>query len=180
MSNGEAHVRIDEGISRGSFQPPAAWPQRPPKRPGGLPKLTGLDIRTVVERYINGEEIAQIAETLDVHPKALNYHLLKPDIVEEWRAAQIAVSLGEYQEAKEVVRAAPDALSLARAREQLRSAQWDLERLFNRLFGPKQEVTVVTVDLGDRLRRAGERVVEGQVVSTQQVAAQKTPDEPAT
>jgi hypothetical protein len=39
------------------------------------------------------------------------------------------------------VQTASDPLSLARARESLRSAQWELERLFSRLYGQKQEVT---------------------------------------
>ena len=171
MAN-EAHVRIDEGIERGSRIPPAPWPQRRPPRAG---KLKDLDIRTVVARYLNGEEIAEIADTLDVHPKALNYHLLKPEVVEEWRAAQVAVSLAENQEAKQVVRDAPDALSLARAREQLRSSQWDLERLFSRLFGQKQELTITdNTDLGERLRRARERVID----STATVVAQIVQDAP--
>lgn len=67
---------------------------------------------------------------------------------------------------------ASDALSLARAREQLRSAQWDLERVFSRIFGPKQELTIeLTGDLGERLRRARERVIEGETVSNTANAA---------
>jgi hypothetical protein len=64
---------------------------------------------------------------------------------------------------------APDALSLARAREKVRSAQWELERLLRRLYGQDREINVnVNLDLGDRLRRARERVID---VSTPQKEA---------
>lgn len=159
------HVRADEGMERGQRNTPAPWPPRKPPTAGKLGP--DFDPMTVVARYLNGEEISQIAETLNVHPKALNYHLLKPHILEAWREAQVAVSLAEYQEAKEVVRAAPDALSLARAREQLRSAQWDLERLFSRLFGQTVHQTIEIVgDLGERLRRARERVIDAADAQT--------------
>lgn len=144
----ESHVRIDEGIKRGAVQPAAAWPQRKPPTAGKLGP--NFDATTVLERYLQGEEIADIADSLNVHPKALNYHLLKPDIREAWRQAQVAVSLAENQESKEVVRQAPDALSLARARETLRSSQWDLERLENRLFGQQQ--TAVNINASGPLQ----------------------------
>ena len=153
------HQRIDEGKPRGAHQVPAEWPQRKPPIAGKLG--VDFDVTPVLERYLHGEELATIAADLGVHPKALNYHLLKDHVREAWRQAQVAVSLAEKQEAEGVLKSAPDALSLGRAREVLRSAQWDLERLEHRLFGQKQEVNMtVTVDLGDKLRRARERVIE--------------------
>lgn len=140
----EAHIRSDEGIKRGPRGKPAAWPERKPPIAGKLGRDFNPD--TVIERYLQGEELAEIAATLGVHPKALNYHLLKDEVREKWRAAQVAVSLGEYHEAKQVVRDSPDALSLGRAREALKSSQWDLERLESRLFSQKQEVAV-TMDI---------------------------------
>jgi hypothetical protein len=154
------HVRIDEGVSRS--QSPAPWPARKPPIAGKLGKNFKPD--KVLIRYLHGEEIADIADSLGVHPKALNYHLLKEEFREAWRKAQVAVSQAELQEAKAVIRSAPDALSLSRAREALRSAQWDLERLESRLYGQKQELTITDkTDLGDRLRRARERTIEGEV-----------------
>ena len=136
------HVRIDEGTQRN--QPAAPWPARRPSIPNKLG--ANFDPTPILDRYLHGEEIADIADTLGVHPKALNYHLLKPDIVEAWRAAQVAVSLAELQEAKSVIRSSPDSLSLGRAREQLRSAQWDLERLLSRLFGQSQVAVQVNAN----------------------------------
>jgi cob(I)alamin adenosyltransferase len=63
------------------------------------------------------------------------------------------------EQAKDDLGTADDPLTLARAREQLRSAQWELERLFSRLYGQKQEITHnVADDLADRLMRARDRL----------------------
>ena len=136
------HIRIDEGVKRGPIVPAAPWPTRKPPTAGKLGP--DFDPKPVLVRYLQGEELAEIAESYGVHPKALNYHLLKENVREAWRKAQVAVSLAEKQEAEKVVRDAPDSLSLGRAREMLRSKQWDLERLEARLFGVKQELTVTT------------------------------------
>lgn len=126
----------------------------------------------VLDRYINGEQIAAIAPTYGVSDVTM-YALLLRQHEAAWKDVQVARALARLEQSQDDLREAPDALSLARARELVRSAQWELERLFNRLFGPKQEVTVVTVDLGDRLRRASERVIEGEVVPAPHVAAQQ-------
>ena len=44
----------------------------------------------------------------------------------------------------------------------------------SRIFGQKQEITHISADLGDRLRRARERVIEGQIVGN---AVDKQPKE---
>ena len=50
-----------------------------------------------------------------------------------------------------------------RAFAKRRSRAANLERLESRLFGAKQEIrAVITLDLGDKLRRASERVVSPQ------------------
>lgn len=136
----EAHVRIDEGIARGPHQPTQAWPETPPAPLGTLP--SGYSLAKVLERYLQGETLQKIAASLGVHSNTLNYHLLKANIREQWKEAQVAVSLSEYQDAKAQVKGAETALGLARAREMARFTQWDLERLEQRLFGQKQELAV--------------------------------------
>lgn len=172
------HTRIDEGVARGPNKPAEPWPIRKPPTSGKLGP--NFDVNTVLVRYLCGEEIAEIAASLNVHPKALNYHLLKEPVREAWREAQVAVSLAEYQEAKEVIRSSPDALSLARAREILRSCQWDLEKLETRLFGIQTHVTVEHVgDLADKLRRARERVLPQDIVDAEIVHTQQPSSVPA-
>ena len=52
----------------------------------------------------------------------------------------------------------------ARAREAFRAWSWIAERRLPSYFGQKQEITHVSADLGDRLRRARERVIEGETL----------------
>jgi len=74
--------------------------------------------------------------------------------------AQTARALARLERSQRELEVATDALSLARARETLRGAQWELERLLNKIFGVKQEITHINSDLGDKLRRSRERVIE--------------------
>ena len=174
MLMAEAHIRIDEGIARKGPEASKAWPTRQPPIQGKLGPQ--FDANTVLERYLAGEEIAEIAQSLGVHPKALNYHLLKDHIRDAWRSAQAAVSQAEYQESKQVVRDSTDALSLARAREIMRSCQWDLERLEARLYAQKQEVTgkdggpiqVQIVRYGNTIEGEHETIKEATGVECQQ------------
>ena len=50
-------------------------------------------------------------------------------------------------------------MPLARAREGFRAWSWIAERREARLFGQRHDVTITHIDLGDRLRRARERVI---------------------
>ena len=170
----EAHVRIDEGVKRGP---------RKPREPGtrlaklkSIPgisycptKLANVKPIDIITRYLNGESSEQIAHSLTVTRQGLAYFLRK-NAEEDWREAQIIQAVERKELAEEELASCSDPLSLARAREQLRAAQWDLERLFSRLYGQKQEVTVThNTDLGERLRRARERVIEVEVVPVPQL-----------
>jgi hypothetical protein len=89
------------------------------------------------------------------------------------------------EQAKEDLQTAADPLSLARAREALRSAQWELERLFSRLYGQKQEVThnlpngpLINIQLSGQSvvtlqQDAPQQSVETGVVDTQHVISNK-------
>ena len=162
------HVRIDEGVKRGPKK--RTTPRLPALKtiPGHYhpAKLAGLDVQAVIGRYLNGETSNQIAESLGCTRQGLAFHLRKHS-EEDWREAQIVQAVERKDLAEDAIRDADDALSLGRAREQLRSAQWDLERLFSRIYGPKQELTIddKRSDLGDRLRRSRERVIEGEVIA---------------
>jgi len=141
--------------------------------------------RIVMNRYLMGEQVADMAiefETSDV----TIYALLLRDHEEQWKEVQQARALAKLERlkeevrlAKEAMRVAPDALSLARERDRakaceilMRSAQWELERLLRRLYGQETNVNIsVTTDRGDRLRRARERIIEaekGEIAATPQ------------
>ena len=102
-------------------------------------KLATADLDAILTRYLTDETTAQIAQSLQVHRSALHQWLLR-HAEEPWKQAQVARAITALDQAKDDLAVAPDALSLARAREQLRGAQWELERVFSRVYGQKQEV----------------------------------------
>ena len=141
----EAHVRIDEGVKRGPRKKRTGPRLAPLKTTEGREyhpgKLQGVEPLGIITRYLNGETSEQIALTLNCTRQGLAYYLRKT-AEEDWREAQIVQAIERKDSAEDELRVATDALSLARAREQLRAAQWDLERLFSRLYGQKQELTI--------------------------------------
>lgn len=102
--------------------------------------LVNIDPKPIIARYLAGETTNQIAASLGVTRQGLGWHL-RQHAEEDWKDAQVILALERKDIAEERLESAQDALSLARAREQLRSAQWDLERVLKRIFGPSQEVT---------------------------------------
>jgi transposase-like protein len=120
----------------------------------------------ILKRYESGEMVRDVAKELGITHQAAYQSLIKY-CQDDWRDSQAARSLTEYEKAKaklqaiwEMPKAERDAIALACAREELRSAQWGLERLLPRLYAQKQEVKVdVNVNLSDRLTRARERVI---------------------
>ena len=175
--SGEAHIRIDEGIKRGPRKPHKERNSIKARDIAGRVAPTipiDLDPATVLQRYLTDERTQDIAASYNVTRPALNYWILEK-AEESWRKAQIARAISRKEKAEDELEVADHPLTLARAREVLRGAQWELERLFSRLFGQKQELNVtVNSDLGNRLRRARERVIEGEVthVATAQAALQ--------
>lgn len=170
----ESHIRIDEGVKRGPRK--KAYPRvQPLKAVPGIyhpDKLKGLDVQSVIGRYLNGETSNQIAASLGCTRQGLSFHLRK-NAENDWREAQIVQAIERKELAEDELGTAPDALALARAREQLRSAQWDLERIFSRMYGPKQEIThnvvpVLTIN-----------VKQPQVIDLPSDAVQHVEDKPA-
>lgn len=131
----------------------------------------------MLERHEDGETIPQIARSFKISHQAA-YKLLLTHCPLEWKASQIAKAMHAHECAKSEIerlkKSKGDAraqVALACAREQLRSAQWELERLFADFYGQKTHVTVEQVgDLAEKLRRARERVIPGEatVVAEQQ------------
>lgn len=137
------HVRIDEGIKRSIKPRPIPPKRRKALIPACNSKLANLNPTHVIDRYLKDETTLEIAESLGVHRSGLHQWLLRNCEV-QWQEAQVSRALTSLEKAKEDLASAEDALSLARSREVLRCAQWELERLFSRLYGDKQEVTVKT------------------------------------
>ena len=129
-----SHVRIDEGLKR------PRYPHKLPVRNSTLRtgKLADLKPEDVLASLLEDQTQSQLAERLGVHRTALNQWLLRT-IPDEWQAVQVARALSALEQAKEEMGVAVDALSLARSRELVKVAQWELERLLSRLYGDKQD-----------------------------------------
>jgi hypothetical protein len=175
-----SHLRIDEGIKRPRYahKPPA---KRKDTATGTIPP--DLDPDAVLDRYLTEATTSQIAASYGVSRKTLVRWLVN-ERPEAWKKVQVIRALCRKEDADEGIETACDALSLARAREQLRSGQWDLERLDSGNYGQKQQLELnVNDDLGERLRRARERVIEGvaTTISSGKIvdASQQTPEDSA-
>lgn len=117
-----------------------------------LPVLRDTDPKLILQRYLSDETTKQIAESYGVTRQALGQYLLKAAEA-EWKDAQVARALARKESAEDDLETAADALSLARARERLRAAQWDLERVCKRIYGTDSpahvgQAVVINIDLG--------------------------------
>ncbi len=170
------HTRIDEGVKRGPRKIPQRMgiKKRDPVNGQALRVMPAdLQPEQVIDRYLQDERTQDIARSYGVERSRLNQWLLK-NASEQWRDAQIARAVTAHEQAKDELAAASDPLSLGRAREQLRAAQWELERLYARMFGQQTHVTMeITGDLGDRLRRSKERVIEHEPANAVQQLPEK-------
>lgn len=101
---------------------------------GQLAPLSKVDPQQVLERYLAGETSPQIAKTLGVTKQALSYWLCEV-ADKEWKSAQFVKAYSRKESAEELMESADNPLDLARARELLKSAQWDLERVCRRIYG---------------------------------------------
>lgn len=107
-------------------------------------------LQTVLARALNDEKLEDIAEDLGVSRTSINQALLT-HTEDQWKSVQTARALTELQSAENELISAPDILTVSRARERLRSAQWQLERLHRRLFGTDQPVSggnAVQINIG--------------------------------
>lgn len=164
------HVRIDKGVKRGPKKLPKAQkrgprPNLPRTADGRILSVIPPDLKPgeVLQRYLSEETTSQIASSYGISRKTLT-QWLREVAKDEWRKVQIIRALDIKDKGNEQLEVADDALSLARAREMVKSAQWELQAL-DEDYRPKNFVTIENIgDLGDRLRRAKERVIEGESV----------------
>jgi hypothetical protein len=98
----------------------------------------------VLDRYIAGEQVAAMAVEYETSDVTL-YALLLREHESDWKDIQEARALARLERSQNALRSAPDALSLARSREEVRSAQWELERLCRRLYGEDRSQVQVQV-----------------------------------
>lgn len=138
------HVRIDEGVARPQEpQPPI---QRSQARATYQYIPLDLNPDEVLERYISSESTSKIAESYGVRRHAL-VRWLRVERPEQWKQIQIIRALCTKEDGENEIYDAQTALSLARARELVRAAQWDLEKLDEDYKPQLPQVTVINNNL---------------------------------
>jgi predicted DNA-binding protein YlxM (UPF0122 family) len=151
----QKHSRMPRKYNRAR----AALAETKPKQITHKYRLEDVTPQTILTRYLTDESTQSIADDYGVTRQALSAHLIK-HAEEDWKDVQMARALARKDKAEEAMDSAEDALQLAKAREMLKSAQWDLERVCKRIYGIDRgefNINFNLGDLGDRLRRAKER-----------------------
>jgi transposase-like protein len=120
-------------------------------------------VALAINEYCQGVSVQDIAKKHSVDRGTIYDWMLGglggdgyEDLVTRVLVARVRMADQELEEAREPHH-------IARARERARFARMDLERRRPNLYGQKTHVTVENVgDLADKLRRARERVIEGE------------------
>lgn len=107
----------------------------------------------ILERYLAGETSTQIAETMGVTRAALSFYLLK-HAEEQWKDAQVVKAIRRKEDAEVSLDDAKDVFEVSKAREILKSAQWDLERICRRIYGQEQQNNQSPVVINIGIKRA--------------------------
>jgi predicted DNA-binding protein YlxM (UPF0122 family) len=150
-----------------------------PSASSGLPALRGADPKQILQRYLSDESTKDIAKSYGVTRQALGQHLLK-HAEAEWKEAQVARAISRKEQAEDDMDAISSrienadkderdrlTLTLSLARERLKAAQWDLERVCRRIYGqeaPQQTGGLVQINIG--IRRNTDTAVDAEVVET--------------
>lgn len=138
---------MSDVLLKHSRMPRKYEPKPPANKPSGYEQygnLTGVDPKEILKRYLSDETTLDIAGSYSVTRQALSKFLLK-HAEEDWKEAQVARAIARKEKAEDDLELAQDPLALAKARELLKAAQWDLERTCRRIYGEdKQTVQVVT------------------------------------
>jgi hypothetical protein len=107
-------------------------------RLSALPAEERLGIlRGAISRYGQGESVYTIAQELGIEHTTLYRHLIK-HFEKDWQEAKKSRALAEIEAGEDDLKKAPDALALTRARERIKAAQWQLERLYRKVYGQDQ------------------------------------------
>jgi hypothetical protein len=168
------YERIDKGVKR----TPRAPKNKRDEQTGQFLPVVNLDEQTVFDRIRAGEHASQIAAELGLHKSAISHRYRQNP---EYLEARLSGAENRLEQAEIEIRAADDPLTLARAREVFRAVAWRCEREFPARWGQSHHLTVENVgDLGEKLRRSRERVIEGETVAQIPNAALLPPATPET
>lgn len=135
-----------------------------------------LNDTAVLQRIADGVRVSTIAHELGVSPSAL-YQRYRGH--PGYLPARLLGTAARLDCAEREVEVADDPLTLARAREVHRTVAWRASVEHPSEWGQHQHITVEHIgDLGEKLRRARERVIEGECVAITASCAAASPDSP--
>lgn len=127
--------------------------------------LAKLDADFLIDRISDGAFLRDLSKDTGIDKRRLSEYLRKHPDYASAKKTSIQVQIEDAQLALSLAREASD---IARAREMFRAAAWRAERECPDEWGQRTHVTVEhTGDLGERLRRARERTIEGEVIDVQ-------------
>lgn len=125
--------------------------------------LAGVDPLTLLKRYLSDESTEAIAASYSVTRQALSKFLLS-NAEADWKDAQVARAIARKEKAEDGLEAAEDPLALAKARELLKAAQWDLERVCRRIYGEDRNTEQVTTPILNITINAGQEQLKQPAV----------------
>jgi hypothetical protein len=81
------------------------------------------------------------------------------EVEDEWREIQAARAEAALIRAEDGLETASDAIAVARTREQIKAAQWRLERLKRRLYGQDHHRTSLPVAIQINIGRSDQEAI---------------------
>lgn len=161
------YQRIDKGMKRKHSEVEREARERARTSKGTFLPVHSVETRsTAILEAIEGLKAGYptpeaVAAKYQVPRSTLYSWLIADPRATEARAMFFGERLGLHLE---LIESASGPLDLARAREAYRAWADIASKRDPANYGQKQEITHVSADLGDRLRRAKERVIEGETV----------------
>lgn len=107
--------------------------------PDELPVKTPPPLPDIIQRYLNGESIQELAQGNRIHTRTL-YRWMLTDAGPEYDTIITNCLTNRIADADELLDNAQDSCQIARAREIAKFARMDFERRRPKLYGPKQEI----------------------------------------
>lgn len=108
--------------------------------PDELPVKTAPPLPDIIQRYLNGESMQQLAMESRVNRQTL-YRWMLGYTGTEYDSLITDALITRVAEADSQLDEAKDTCGIARAREHMKYSRMDLERRRPKLYGPKQEVS---------------------------------------
>jgi hypothetical protein len=126
-------------------------------------------ITWVLNQSLQDRKLKDIAADLGIAKTSLSQALLKY-AEDDWKEVQVAKAWTQVESAEDELEIAADMLAVQRARERLKSSQWQLERLHRRLFGQEapQQAGSGTININIGIKRDTPHVADdAQVIDVQ-------------